>query len=111
MSNRRSSDVLQVTIREALVDDADALAQVAQLDSAEVPSGSMLVGESGGQIRAAVAIDSGRTIADPFHPTSELVALLHARAGQIRRTRAKQLRVIARSPAHGGAPALRGHPA
>jgi hypothetical protein len=99
MSITQTKDVLQVTIREAHAGDAEALQRVAQLDSAELPTGALLVGEVGAELRAAVAIDSGRTIADPFNPTSELVALLHARADQIRRARSKPLRIVARTPA------------
>ena len=43
-----------------------------------------------GEIRAAVAVESGRAIADPFRPTADLVALLRARAAQIRRRRRRR---------------------
>ena len=88
-----------VTIREASFEDGDALRRLAQLDSAEVPSGRLLVGEVGGELRAAVALAGGAAIADPFHHTAELVDLLRARARQIRGPSQRPLRVIARSPA------------
>jgi hypothetical protein len=73
-----------VTIRMATSADADALSRVAELDSAPrfrpVP---MLVAEVDGELRAAVPLDGGRAIADPFHRTAELVAILTAHARQL----------------------------
>ena len=89
-----------VTIREVNPDDRAELRRLAQLDSAAVPSGRLLVGELDGEVRAAVALTGGEAIADPFHRTAELVDLLRARAEQVRDGRA--LRVIARSPSIAG---------
>ena len=86
-----------LTIRAAEYGDRDQLIRLAQRDSSEVPDGALVVGEIGGEIRAAVAVQNGRTIADPFSSTSDLIALLHARADQIARARRRRLRVVARS--------------
>jgi hypothetical protein len=43
----------------------------------------MLLAEIGGELRAAVPLDGGPAIADPFQRTAELVALLAERAQQI----------------------------
>jgi hypothetical protein len=67
-----TSESDSITIRHARAQDADAIARLAQRDTADVPEGDLLV--------ATV----GETIADPFHPTSELVRLLTARSAQLR---------------------------
>ncbi|MQA74764.1 MAG: hypothetical protein GEU88_10570 [Solirubrobacterales bacterium] len=86
-----------LTIREAAVEDRDAVLRLAQRDSATVPAGRLLVGEVDGELRAAVALAGGEAIADPFRPTAELVALLRARAAQIRGG-VRGPRVVARTP-------------
>ena len=87
----------ELTIRAADYGDRDELIRLAQRDSSAVPDGALVVGEIGGSIRAAVAVETGRTIADPFTRTSDLVALLHTRADQIGRARRRQLHLVARS--------------
>jgi hypothetical protein len=72
-----------VTIRNAFPDDALALVRLAALDSAEVPSGPMLVAEVNGEVRAALSLRDGAAIADPFRRTRALVELLSARAAQL----------------------------
>jgi len=85
-----------ITIRPATAADAAALTRLAQRDSARVPEGQILVAEADGALRAAVAIESGRSIADPFHRTADLLELLRTRATRVRRP--SPLRVIASSP-------------
>jgi hypothetical protein len=73
-----------LTIRMAVPADAEALRRLAQLDSAPPPAPvPLLVAEVGGELRAALRVDGGGAIADPFRPTAELVALLAARARQL----------------------------
>lgn len=67
---------LPITIRAAYADDESSLRRLAILDSAPVPAGPLLVAEVEGELRAALAIDGGAVIADPFHPTAGLVDLL-----------------------------------
>jgi hypothetical protein len=69
-----------MTIRRADLADLAALDRLAALDSASAPTGDVLVGEVGGELWAALEIDSGRVIADPFRPSGELVELLQLNA-------------------------------
>jgi hypothetical protein len=84
-----------IAIRPARASDAERLRWLAERDSAGVPAGRLLVAEVGGSIHAAVAVDSGEAIADPFRRTAELVALLRMRAAPERRR--PPLRIVARS--------------
>ena len=78
-----------LTIRPADLADLAALDRLAALDSASPPTGDVLVAEVGGELWAAVEVDSGAAIADPFRPSGDLVELLrlHAR-GERRPARA-----------------------
>ena len=98
MSNKSNNPNERLVIRETAASDAAALLALAQRDSREVPTGRMIVAEVAGVMRAAVAIDSGRTIADPFQPTTEFLTLLRARARQLRGARRRPLRIVARTP-------------
>jgi hypothetical protein len=60
--------------------------RVAALDSAKVPAAPLLVGEVDGQVRVAMSIREGDSIADPFSPTGELRELLAAHAANLRRS-------------------------
>jgi hypothetical protein len=66
-----------LSIRMAVSADAEPLGRLAQLDSAPRPAAvPMLVAEIGGELRAALPLDGGPAIADPFRRTAELVAIL-----------------------------------
>ncbi len=80
---------MDVTIRFAVPADARALRDLALLDSAPRPlAGELLLAECDGTLVAALALDSGRAVADPFRATADVVALLRVRAAQARpRTR------------------------
>jgi hypothetical protein len=86
-----------VLIRAARGSDGTALFRLAALDSADVPAGELLVAESDGDLVAAIDVESGVAIADPFRPTSDVVALLELRArrlgGSGRRGLAERLRL------------------
>jgi hypothetical protein len=86
-----------VTIRPATRDDHLGLMMLAALDSAEAPpSGRLLLAEVDGELRAALSLDDGSAIADPFHPTLHILELLrtHARGMQVRsRGRRSRLRL------------------
>ena len=69
-----------VLIRAARGSDGPALRRLAALDSSVVPAGELLVAEADGELVAARAITSGAVVADPFRPTADVVAILHARA-------------------------------
>ena len=70
----------EITIRPAYADDDSALVRLATLDSAPVPAGPLLLAEVDGELRAALATDSGTVVADPFFRTVDLISLLHKHA-------------------------------
>jgi hypothetical protein len=70
-------------IRMATDDDADALRRLADLDSQRPLRGRIMIGELDGAPAAALALDTGRAIADPFRPTAHLVASLRTRAAGV----------------------------
>jgi hypothetical protein len=74
---------VDVTIRRAFPDDAEALRRLAALDGAKPPQTDVLVAEVAGELWAAVAVADGAAVADPFRPTAELVDLLHERVRQM----------------------------
>src|SRR5215213_5124198 len=57
-----------VVIRYARRDEADALAALAQLDSSRAPRGEVIVADVQGELWAAVSVDDGHAIANPFRP-------------------------------------------
>src|SRR3954471_18704290 len=73
-----------VTIRVAGPADDEGLARLAELDSRPAPVGYVLVAEVGGELRAAMPVTGGETVADPFHPTATLTSLLALRVSQLR---------------------------
>jgi hypothetical protein len=84
-------------IRMSVSADAEALCRLAQLDSAPTPgTAPMLIAEVAGELRAAVPLYGGREIADPFHRTAELVALLTERTRQIAPARRRPARRVRR---------------
>ena len=73
-----------LTIRRSDVADSGALARLAVLDSSSPLSGDALVAEVGDELWAAVEIDTGSAIADPFRPSANLVDLLRLRSEHMR---------------------------
>jgi hypothetical protein len=73
-----------ITIRRAVAGDGASLVRLAQLDSKRPPSGSFLMAEVDGQPWAAIELESGEVLADPFHPTADLAEMLWLRAARIR---------------------------
>ncbi len=73
-----------VILRPAITSDADALRRLAELDSAAPLRGAIIVAERHGEISAALELSSGRSVADPFAPTTELLTLLETRAALLR---------------------------
>jgi hypothetical protein len=65
-----------VTIRTAHPSDHEALRRLAERDSARPIGEPAVVAQVDGELRAAVSMRTGDTVADPFHPTAELVDLL-----------------------------------
>ena len=90
-TNRRLLEGCEITIRLSTLDDGDAIQRLAQLDGRRPPTGELLLAIVDGEPWAALSPDGGDAIADPFRPTTDLVALL--------RVRAAVHNAVARSPA------------
>ncbi len=73
-----------VVIRAARGSDGAQLRRLAELDSARVPAGELLIAETDGALVAAHAPASGATIADPFRRTADVVELLVMRGAMLR---------------------------
>lgn len=92
---RSMSSTAQVPVGESTLvirvatrfDDAE-LQRLAALDSARPLRGSVIVAQSDGRIDAALSLEDGRAIADPFRPTAGLVEVLRARAARLHGERA-----------------------
>jgi hypothetical protein len=74
-----------LTIRFADAADAAALALLADLDSSHVPAGDVLLAEVGDELWAALSLDDGHAIGDPFRPSADAVLVLAERSRQFRR--------------------------
>lgn len=72
-----------ITLRLGFPDDREAIRHLAELDSALSPAEPLLLAEVAGELRAALSLADGVVIADPFHPSTELLELLRARARQL----------------------------
>lgn len=73
-----------LTIRRATTDDAETLRDLAGLDSAQPLRGDVLLAEGESGTFAALELESGRAVADPFRATDPAVGLLRLRADQLR---------------------------
>lgn len=72
-----------LTLRPATPADAPAVARLAQLDSAPVPTGALLIAIVDERPVAALALDGGAVVADPFVRTLEVVGMLRDRAARL----------------------------
>jgi hypothetical protein len=77
-------DESSLTVRALQPEDTEAVRLLAALDGKHVPSGPALVAEVDREVVAALPLDGGRALADPFRPTAHVVALLELRADQLR---------------------------
>jgi hypothetical protein len=73
-----------VVIRAARDADVAALHDLAELDSAAPLTGPVLVAIVDGRPWAALGVDDGRVIADPFRRSAAAVELLRLRVAQLR---------------------------
>ena len=71
-----------LVLRPATSADTRDLERLAALDSARPLTGDVLVASAGGELRAALSLESGRAVADPFWPSADLVDLLRAASGE-----------------------------
>jgi len=74
-----------ITIRYSSPDDRAATHRLAALDARVAPAGTILLAFADDQLRAALPLDGGEPLADPFHPTAELVTLLRLRHSSLHR--------------------------
>jgi hypothetical protein len=72
-----------LVIRLAVAADETRLRRLAALDSARPLSGQALIAEQGGSVVAAVSLDDGAAIADPFVASADAVVMLRVRASQL----------------------------
>jgi hypothetical protein len=73
-----------VLIRAARGSDGPALRRLAELDSRPLPEGELLVAEAYDEVVAALSVDTGAKVADPFRRTADVVDLLAYRARRLR---------------------------
>ena len=71
-------------IRTASSSDREALKDLAALDETRMPTGEMLVATIDGELAAAVSVETGEAIADPFRATADAVDLLRTHARRLR---------------------------
>ena len=79
----RTAAVAGVTVRPATAADETAIRHVAALDSTRPPRGTVLVATDHAGVVAALGVEDGKVVADPFARTADVVALLRERARQI----------------------------
>jgi hypothetical protein len=82
VTRRQESDMGVITIRRSQNQDSDAIGRLAGLDSRHEPRGDALLAFDNEALVAALPLDGGEAIADPFHYTAEIVDLLRLRAAQ-----------------------------
>jgi hypothetical protein len=73
-----------VVVRPAQDADIAPLHDLAELDSAAPLTGPVLLAVVDGRPWAALALDDGRVVADPFRPAAGAVELLRLRGAQLR---------------------------
>jgi hypothetical protein len=91
-----------IAIRRATEADRTAVNRIADLDSSPAPGGDVLIAAVDDEPLAAIELDTGAVVADPFEPTADLVALLTLRANRLREParRGRRLRVRPRWAGH-----------
>ncbi len=72
-----------VLIRAARGSDGPALRRLAELDSRPLPQGELLVAEADDEVVAALSVNTGAKVSDPFRRTADLVDLLAYRARRL----------------------------
>lgn len=79
-----------ITIRPAARADEAPLRRLAALDSANPPRPPLVLAEVDGELRVAVSAVTRSAIADPFHPTADLVALVRDHIARSRPSAARR---------------------
>jgi hypothetical protein len=81
-----------ITIRHSTSGDRAGVEELAELDGRPAPVGDTLLAEVNGTLWAAVGVEDGAAVADPFLPTGDVVWLLQMRAEQERAERERLVR-------------------
>src|ERR687887_412661 len=71
-------------IRTPLASERRSIEQLALLDDRRLPGRDLLVAEVDGELWAAVVIDTGEGVADPFRPSGDVMDALRAAAMRLR---------------------------
>jgi hypothetical protein len=72
-----------IALRRATPGDEASVARLASLLGRRAPRGAALVAEVDGVVLAALPLEGGDALGDPFQPVGDLVELLRVRAGQL----------------------------
>ena len=86
----------KLTIRRATAHDGSAIHRLAAIDSSSAPSGAVLLAEVGDELWAALELETGAAVADPFRPSGEVVELLRFHADGLRCERRRERHTLAR---------------
>jgi hypothetical protein len=71
-----------LTIRPAGPADDQLIARLSELDSQRAPTGEILIAFRDDEPVAAISIETGQVVADPFRPTTSIVELLRTSAAR-----------------------------
>ena len=72
-----------MTLRRYSAEDHGPLARLAALNGSKPPHQPVVVAVVGGELRAALSLNDGSLVADPFHLTGGVADLLRAYARQL----------------------------
>jgi hypothetical protein len=86
----------RLTIRWATPDDAVPIARLAQLDESRPPRGVVLLAEVGQALWAAISLDDGHLVADPFRLSGEVAFDLAQRARKLKRAERGRMGLLPR---------------
>ena len=79
----RRSDEQVIALRVAQPEDDSDVSRLAQLDDAPLPIGPVMLAVVDGEAVAALSLNDGRVVANPFVATEKAVSLLRLRATQL----------------------------
>ena len=65
-----------IMIRRSTLADESAIRRLAALDDRPAPKGESALAFVCGELRVARSLERGRTVADPFHRTDDVVQLV-----------------------------------
>jgi hypothetical protein len=91
-----------VALRLCSVHDDAALERLAVLEGRVVPSGRLVLAEVNGTIVAALPLNGGAPLADPFRSTAHLLPLLRLRASQLEQATGTRARLVGALSLHRG---------